>query len=79
MEKKALFVLGKNAQRVLLFSLPLLVFAAFALTLYVAHPGSAAAVRESETVLLYLETLSRVCVCVALGTVLADYAEKKRG
>ena len=79
MEKKQAFKLGKNAQKVLLFSLPFLVFAAFALTLYVALLDGTALIHERETVLLLLETVSRGCICVALGTVLADYAERKKG
>ena len=78
MDKKKGFRLGKNAQRVLRYSLPLLVFSAFALTLYVAVPNGVSLVRERETVILLLETLSRACFCVALGTVLADYAERKK-
>lgn len=78
MRKEKTFKLGKNAQKILLYTLPLLVFAAFALTLYVALPDSTALVREKETVLLFLETISRSCVCVALATVLTDYAERKR-
>ena len=78
MKKKTTFRFGKNAQKVLLFSLPLLVFAAYALTLYVALLDGTALVKESETVISCLETLSRLCLCVALGTVLADYAERKK-
>ena len=78
MEKKKGFRLGKNAQRVLRYSLPLLVFSAFALTLYVSVPNGVSWVRERETVILLRETLSRGCFCVALGTVLADYAERKK-
>ena len=78
MEKKKTFKLGKNAQKVLLYTLPLLVFAAFALTLYVALLDGTAFVRERETVLILLETVSRGCVCIALGAVLADYAERKK-
>ena len=69
MEKKS-FRLGKNAQKVLLFSLPLLVFFAFALTLYVGLSDAATLIRE-------METLSRFLVCLALGMIFADYAEKK--
>ena len=79
MEKKKSFRFGKNAQRVLRYSLPVLVFSAFALTLYVAVPNGVSPVKERETVVMLLETLSRICFCVALGTVLADYAERKKG
>ena len=78
MEKKKTFRLSRNAQRVLLYTLPLLVFAAYALTLYVALSDGSELLRQSGTVLMLLETLSRFCLCVALGTILADYAEKKR-
>ena len=78
MEKLKTFKFGKNAQKVLLFGLPLMVFAAFALTVGVALADSATLVRERETVFMLLETVSRMCFCLALGTVLADYAEKKR-
>lgn len=78
MEKKKTFKLGKNAQKVLLYTLPLLVFAAFALTLYVALLDGTSLIKERETVLVFLETVSRSCVCIALGTVLADYAERKK-
>ncbi|MBE6665799.1 MAG: hypothetical protein E7603_06235 [Ruminococcaceae bacterium] len=77
MEKLKTFKFGKNAQKVLLFGLPLMVFAAFALTVGVALADSATLVRERETVFMLLETVSRMCFCLALGTVLADYAEKK--
>ena len=78
MEKKKGFRLGKNARRVLRYSLPLLVFSAYALTLYVAVPNGVSLTRDSATIVLLLETLSRACFCVALGTVLADYAERKK-
>ncbi|MBR5187869.1 MAG: hypothetical protein IKW18_05305 [Clostridia bacterium] len=76
MEKKS-FRLGKNAQKVLLFSLPLLVFFAFALTLYVGLSDAATLIREREMIFALLETLSRFLVCLALGMIFADYAEKK--
>ena len=79
MEKKKTFEFGKNAQIVLRYSLPLLVFAAFALTLYVALSDGTALIQKRETVLLFLETISRSCLCIALGVVLADYAERKKG
>ncbi|MBQ3490357.1 MAG: hypothetical protein IJA86_07190 [Clostridia bacterium] len=78
MEKKKTFGLGKRAQKVLLFSLPLMVFFAFALMLYAALLDGMTLLRERETVIMLLETVSRISVCVALGTVLADYAERKR-
>lgn len=78
MEKKRNFRFGKNAQRILRFGMPVMVFLAFALTVYTGLPESAAPLRERETVLLLLETLSRIFVCLALGVVLADYAEKKK-
>lgn len=77
MEKIKNFRLGKNAQKVLLFCLPLMVFAAFALTVGIALADSMTLVKERETIIVLLETFSRMCFCLALGTVLADYAEKK--
>ena len=77
MEKIKNFRLGKNAQKVLLFCLPLMVFAAFVLTVGIALADSVTLVKERETVFMILETFSRMCFCLALGTVLADYAEKK--
>ena len=77
MEKIKGFKLGKNAQRVLLFGLPLMVFLAFALTVGVALTDSMTLIRERETVYMLLETVSRMLLCLALGTVLADYTEKK--
>ena len=79
MEKKKRIGLGKSAQKVLLYSLPLMVFLAFALMLYAALADSMTLIRERETVIMLLETLSRLSVCVGLGAVLADYAERKKG
>lgn len=76
MEKKS-FRLGKNAKKVLLFGLPLLVFCAFALTLYIGLSDAATLIRERAMIFVLLETLSRLLVCLALGMVFADYAEKK--
>ena len=78
MEKNRNFRFGKNAQRILRFSMPIMVFLAFALTVYVGLPESVAPFRERETVLMILEAISRIFVCLALGVVLADYAEKKK-
>ena len=77
MEKIKRFKLGKNAQKVLLFGLPLMIFLAFALTVGVALTDSMTLIRERETIYMLLETISRMFLCLALGTVLADYAEKK--
>ena len=76
MGKKS-FRLGKNAQKVLLFSLPLLVFFAFALTVYVGLSDGAALILEREMIFALLEMIGRFLVCLALGMIFADYAEKK--
>lgn len=77
MEKMKKFRLGKTAQKVLLSGLPLMVFLAFSITVGIALTDSMTLVRERETVFMLLETVSRMFLCLALGTVLADYAEKK--
>ena len=78
MEKKRTFRFGKNAQRILRFSLPIIVFLAFALTVYVGLPESIAPFRERETIFWILETISRLFVCLTLSVILTDYAEKKK-
>ena len=77
MNEKKTMHFGKNAQRILLYSLPFMIFLAFALTLYVARLNGAELLNQRETVLYALETISRFSLCLALGTVLADYAEKR--
>ena len=77
MKEKKTFRLGKNAQKILLFALPVMIAFSFGFTLYIARLDSRAFLDQRESILLLLETLSRISVCVALGTVLSDYAEKK--
>lgn len=76
MKEQKTFRLGKTAQKILLLALPVMIFLSFGFTLYIARLDSVAFVNQKETILLSLETLSRFSVCLALGTVLADYAEK---
>jgi hypothetical protein len=68
---------GKNAQKILLYTMPVIILLALALTIYVARLDGAALLKERNSIVLVLETISRICVCLALGTVLADYAERK--
>ncbi len=68
---------GNAAQKILLYALPILIVLALALTLYVARLESSDLLRERQTVIFALETISRFIFCISLGTVLADYAEKK--
>lgn len=68
---------GNTAQKVLMYALPVLITLALSLTLYVARLDGNAFLKERQTIVLALETISRFSVCVAVGTVLADYAEKK--
>lgn len=77
MEKIKNFKLGKNAQKILLSGLPLMVFLAFVLAVGVALADGMTLVRERETVFMLVETLSRLFLCLGLGAILADYAEKK--
>ena len=78
MEKnKKNFVLGIKAQRVLTRALPFMIFPALLLTVFFAAADGTTLISERESILLYLETLSRLAVCLSLGTVLADYAERK--
>ena len=77
MKEKKKIRLGKNAQRVLLYALPLMIFTALSLTVYVARLDAADFLNQRENILLALETVSRLILCLALGTVLTDYAEKR--
>ena len=77
MKEKKKLTFGKNAQALLLYALPFMIFLALMLTLYVMRLDGHSLIRERETVILYIETVSRLCVCLALGTVLTDYAEKR--
>ncbi|MBQ8496518.1 MAG: hypothetical protein IJ489_03565 [Clostridia bacterium] len=69
--------LGIYARRVLLYTLPLMVFFTFALTVYVARLDVAAFMHQEEMILLLLSTLGRLLFCISLGAVLADIAERK--
>ena len=77
MKEKKNVLLGRNAQKILLYSLPLMIFLAFALTLHIARLDSHIFLQQREIILLSLTTISRLSFCLALGTVLADYAEKR--
>ena len=70
-------ILGHYAEKVLRYTLPFMVFFAFALTIYVARLDVAAFICAEETILLLLATLGRLFVCISLATILADIAEKK--
>lgn len=77
MTEKKTFRFGKNAQKILLLTLPIMIFLSFVFTLHIARLDSIAFSGQKEFIFLSLETLSRISVCIALGTVLADYAEKR--
>lgn len=77
MKEKKKLRLGKNAQKVLLYALPLMIFLALSLTVYVARLDGADFLNQRENIVLALETVSRLILCLALGTVLTDYAEKR--
>ena len=69
--------LGSKAQRLLLYTLPFMILLALALTLFVAQADAVTLLQRRESILLFLETISRLVLCLALGTVLTDYAEKR--
>ena len=77
MKENKHFRLGNAAQKLLLRALPFMVFAAFALTVFVVRSDAATLLNQRESILLFLETISRLVLCLALGTVLTDYAEKR--
>ena len=77
MKEKKRIVLGSGAQKVLLYALPFMILCAFLFMLYIFRLDSATVLRERENIILFLETVSRLSVCVSLGTVLADYAERR--
>ena len=77
MKEKINIRLGKTATRILLTTLPVMIFIALALTLYVFRLDGDALMKERQTVILALETISRLAVCISVGTILADYAEKR--
>jgi hypothetical protein len=77
MKEKTNIRLGKTATRILLTTLPIMIFIALALTLYVFRLDGDALMKERQTVILALETISRLAVCISVGTILADYAEKR--
>ena len=68
---------GKAAQKFLLRTLPIMILLAFLLLSYVISTDGATLLQEQEKVLLFLETIGRIAVCLGLGTVLTDYAEKR--
>ena len=78
MNNKKTFRFGKNAQKILLIALPVMIFLFFGLTLYIARLDGMALLSQRDSILLLLESVSRIFVCIALGTVLADYAEKDK-
>jgi hypothetical protein len=77
MKEKINIRLGKTATRILLTTLPVMIFIALALTLYVFRLDGDALMKERQTIMLALETISRLAVCISVGTILADYAEKR--
>lgn len=77
MKEKINIRLGKTATKILLTTLPVMIFIALALTLYVFRLDGDALMKERQTVILALETISRLAVCITVGTILADYAEKR--
>ena len=77
MKEQKTFRLGKTAQKILLLALPVMIFLSLGFTLYIARLDNITFLDQRESILLALETLSRFSVCLALGTVLADYAEKR--
>lgn len=77
MKDKKTFRFGKNAQNILLIALPVMIFLFFGLTLYISRLDGVTFMSQRDSILLFLETLSRIFVCLALGTVLTDYAEKR--
>ena len=77
MKEKINIRLGKTATRILLTTLPVMILIALALTLYVFRLDGDALMKERQTVILALETISRLAVCISVGTILADYAEKR--
>ena len=77
MQEKRNGLFGAFAQKVLLIGLPFLVLSAFALVICLSTMDSIHLMKHSETIRLYLETISRAMVCLTIGTVLADIAERK--
>ena len=77
MKEKINIRLGKTATKILLFSLPFMIFCALVLTIYVFRLDEITLMKERQNVLLALETISRLAVCVSIATILADYAEKR--
>ena len=77
MKEKNKLRLGNAAQRLLLRALPFMIASALALTVFVAQADAVTLAHQRESILLFLETISRLALCLALGTVLTDYAEKK--
>ena len=77
MKEKINIRLGKTATKILLTTLPVMILIALALNLYVFRLDGDALMKERQTVILALETISRLAVCITVGTILADYAEKR--
>ena len=69
--------LGIYAKKVLLYTLPWMLFGAFALTVYVLQLDDGLFIQRQALIFNLLELFSRLCVCIAIGTVLADIAERK--
>ena len=77
MKETKKLTLGNAAQKLLLRALPFMIFSALALTVFVARADAVTLLNQRESILLFLETISRLALCLTLGTVLTDYAEKK--
>ena len=77
MKKTEKLRLGNAAQKLLLRALPFMILLALALTVFVVRSDAATLLNQREAILLFLETISRLVLCLALGTVLTDYAEKR--
>ncbi len=70
--------LGEYAKKVLLFTLPFIIFQALCLVLFIAKLDTLDLMREQETVSLFLETIGRCVVCLTGGCLILDYMEKRR-
>ena len=77
MKEKLNIRLGNTATKILLSALPFMIFIALALTIYVFRLDATSLMKERQTVLFALETISRLSVCISIATILADYAEKR--
>ena len=75
MKKKIVF--GKRASKILLFALPCLVISAFVIMVYVIRLDAVSLIHEKENIVMAMEFLSKFCVCLTVGAILTDIAERK--